>query len=1109
MTTTRPANNLPDEAQAWRRSVEQDVDKLMRQVGISLVNGKAIASAQKSISGSLRDTGLTQEEQEQAIRDARRTPAAPDNPSVTTDAYFDEYGYPRAAVFASSDAVIRDTLGQAMQVARHELLGRKNVAGLEWTVLTETIGDFVEMTVSGLPAGEEWAFAIRAVSTAGVAGENSAQIVVTLAKDTTPPPQPSRPTASSRLGQIMVNWDGLTSGGATQPADFSHADVMMATSLSGTGYKVGTIDTGGDTFYAPEQEYGVTVWFYLVAVDFAGNRSIASERADATAQPLVDTDVSDEVMDSITAIVTANVEENIGGSIIWSTLAPTPADGAGRSAGATWYRHNTTNSIIGMWEWDGTAWQPRNIDAGAIAAGAVTDAKIATGAVLEAKIADAAIATAKLKDSAVSEQKIANLAVGTAKIADAAIVNAKIGNLAVSSAKIADAAIVEAKIGDAAITTAKIGNAQVTDAKIVNLNAGKINAGYIDAARIDAGTITATKLAVSDFSNYASGSDFEDIKLVPWSNYGPGLTFYPSSGRSHSGTTSMAISGALTGSSRLQVPIATAEGEQWYIELWASRSATWNGTNSNSKLRVGDQNGSLIAAVGYAASDTNSGWTKRTGTFTVPAGVTALQMLLGNDATDGLMWLDDIIIRRMNGGELIVDGAITALKIAANQVDTNHLQANAVTANKIEAGAITTVKLAAGAVEADKIKANSISADKITLGNSTNMVDDPSFLAPLGQAWSASTGGNSAWSATVTSTYGRGIQCNPTTSDHRLGNSPNANARTPVVPGEKYQISAEVFTELSAGTPIIWLYFLDRNGAYVAGGPAVSHTGSGWASITAEATVPASADTMYFMCRVSGASSSTTGRAIFCNPRILRKANAELIVDGAVTADKISATAIDGKTITGALVRSSASGARTELNSNGIQVVNSSNQVLTRLGYGIPTGLSIRNPYTGSLIELADAAFGAVSVAYSNNLAYGPSGGEGAFNGFTRHSSDDCVLSLTAVAPAYIIQFGQTWSLAADPGAVAIPYVGIRRNGSGINAGGARFTARFSGQLQGFSTESFHRVGQTMGQIRLTTTPGSNYNFDMDFNMWTTRTPAGTLSMTLSDRFITATPLFQ
>lgn len=1108
MTTTRPANNLPDEAQAWRRSVEQDVDKLLRQAGISLVNGKAIASAQKSISGSLRDTGLTQEEQEKAIRDARRTPAAPENPSVTTDAYFDEYGYPRAAVFASSDAVIRDTLGEPMQVARHELLGRKNVAGLEWTVLTETIGDFVEMTVSGLPAGEEWAFAIRAVSTAGVAGENSAEIVVTLAKDTTPPPQPSRPITSSRLGQIMVNWDGLTSGGATQPADFSHADVMMATSLSGTGYKVGTIDTGGDTFYAPEQEYGVTVWFYLVAVDFAGNRSIASERADATAQPLVDTDVSDEVMDAITEIVTANVEENIGGTIIWSTLVPTPADGAGRGAGATWYRRDSANKIIGMWEWDGTVWQPRSIDAGAIAAGAITDAKIATGAVLEAKIADAAIATAKLKDSAVAEEKIANLAVGTAKIADAAIVNAKIGNLAVSSAKIADAAIVEAKIGDAAITTAKIGNAQVTDAKIVNLNAGKINAGYIDAARIDAGTITAQKLAIGDITNYASGSDFENAALVPWGIASP--LFRISNGDQQSGTQCLVVDpdSSVRVANWLPSNVEVKQGDQLYLELWARGVSGFNGTGSNSKLSVRGQSG-LVGALTYDSTSITGTWAKYSTTVTIPAGNTSVYFDLRADHTAGSLRIDNIVIRRMNGGELIVDGAITALKIAANQVDTNHLQANAVTANKIEAGAITTVKLAAGAVDADKIKANSISADKITLGNSTNMVDDPSFLAPLGQAWNASTGGSSAWSATVTSTYGRGIQCYPNASDHRLGNSPNANARTPVVPGEKYQISAEVFTELSAGTPIIWLYFLDRNGTYVSGGPAVSHTGSGWASITAEATVPSSADTMFFMCRVSGASSSTTGRAIFCNPRILRKANAELIVDGAVTADKISATAIDGKTITGALVRSASSGARTELNSNGIQVVNSSNQVLTRLGYGIPTGLSIRNPYTGSLIELADAAFGAVSVAYSNSLAYNPNGSEGAFNGFTRHSSDDCVLSLTAVAPAYIIQFGQTWSLAADSGAVAIPYVGIRRNGSGINAGGARFTARFSGQLQGFSTESFHRVGQTLGQIRLTTTPGSNYNFDMDFNMWTTRTPAGTLNMTLSDRFITATPLFQ
>lgn len=61
----------------------------------------------------------------------------------------------------------------------------------------------------------------------------------------------------------------------------------------------------------------------------------------------------------------------------------------------------------------------------------------------------------------------------------------------------------------------------------------------------------------------------------------------------------------------------------------------------------------------------------------------------------------------------IVANAVTADKIVANSISTSKIVANAVTSDKIVADAITANKIATNAVSADKIAANSISTSKI------------------------------------------------------------------------------------------------------------------------------------------------------------------------------------------------------------------------------------------------------------------------------------------------------------------------------------------------------------------------------------------------------------
>ena len=97
-----------------------------------------------------------------------------------------------------------------------------------------------------------------------------------------------------------------------------------------------------------------------------------------------------------------------------------------------------------------------------------------------------------------------------------------------------------------------------------------------------------------------------------------------------------------------------------------------------------------------------------------------------SSSTGGYMWIRNPSLRPMAQGELIVDGAVTAEKVAANAITANHLSVSSVTAAKVAAGAIAAEHLAAsaitvgkiqdGAVTGSKIAATTITGDKIVTG---------------------------------------------------------------------------------------------------------------------------------------------------------------------------------------------------------------------------------------------------------------------------------------------------------------------------------------------------------------------------------------------------------
>lgn len=277
------------------------------------------------------------------------------------------------------------------------------------------------------------------------------------------------------------------------------------------------------------------------------------------------------------------------------------------------------------------------------------------------------------------------------------------------------------------ITVTEMTTADLRSATLVEAwrqpNTTTINGGVIAT-----NSVYTKSLAVGDFFNYLDGGDFESTSpaLNNWT-LGAGASY--DTAQSHFGTRSLKIIGNGASTTRASyLPIATTAGTKYAVSFWVYRDASWNGNVGNSKLRVGDQVGAFVAAYDYAAANIPSAvWTRVTGTFTVPAGVSALNVTLANDATAGNVWIDDVELKRMQGGEVIVDGSLSASAFAANTAiitdlfigTGGSLQSTGynpgVTGFKLSRTGLT-IEGAGNTVSASVLKGGTVTATTLTIG---------------------------------------------------------------------------------------------------------------------------------------------------------------------------------------------------------------------------------------------------------------------------------------------------------------------------------------------------------------------------------------------------------
>ncbi len=233
-----------------------------------------------------------------------RVPKAPQNLSANSDAYINVNGYARGMVTARWDDVTLATDGTTMDITSYAVEYRVNKTGYEW----HSAGTTTEHTLSwsNLDCGVQILIRVRAVpSYSDQMGEWSSVFALTVAKDTTPPPVPSKPILSSELGVVSVNWDGKTADGGSMPIDWDR-NILGERLTNGSFKEIAAVSTGIGDYVITGLTAGTSHTYAFRAVDHAGNKSDWSAIATVTVASAVSPDevkqIQKDLADNQTAL---------------------------------------------------------------------------------------------------------------------------------------------------------------------------------------------------------------------------------------------------------------------------------------------------------------------------------------------------------------------------------------------------------------------------------------------------------------------------------------------------------------------------------------------------------------------------------------------------------------------------------------------------------------------------------------------------------------------------------------------------------------------------------------------------------------------------------------
>jgi hypothetical protein len=420
--------------------------------------------------------------------------------------------------------------------------------------------------------------------------------------------------------------------------------------------------------------------------------------------------------------------------------------------------------------------------------------------------------------------------------------------------------VVSAVIADGAITTPKmIANTIEGDRikagtlnadRIVadSIGAGQIAAGAVTTTELLAGAVTASKLLVTDFQNLMQDGGFESGD-GEWTWDG---AWSIATGNARNGTYHGQYSGTHAGTPWLSpsAPVEWKPGvDQGYVEVWYKTTADFVGTVRLGVYRYsGRGTGPIGQAITEVTGTATTTWTKLSANVPAPATGTFLMPYISVGGTNsvGTAYVDDLFFAKKATGSLIVDGTISA----------NHVAAGSITASRM------------------------VLADGSNMFTDGSLQDPTLFAAP---AIHLPTGGTDSYGGSVS----RGVWRLPTASTNYV-----ATILVPVRELDELRIVAQMRSETGTTTANYWLYSDAAKSVLIQGRTLIgSRTDiASMGTYSVNLTVPYNTRFLMFEIQTS-AGTHATGN-IVAGLGVFRRANASLIVDGAVIADKIGAGAV-------------------------------------------------------------------------------------------------------------------------------------------------------------------------------------------------------------------------
>lgn len=381
-----------------------------------------------------------------------------------------------------------------------------------------------------------------------------------------------------------------------------------------------------------------------------------------------------------------------------------------------------------LYRFDGTNWTT-----------AVPAADI-SGQLIATQIANNSIGSAKIVDNSIITSKLADAAVELGKLAANSVDSSKILANAITADKIVANAITADKINANAITADKIAANAVTTSKIV--------AGAVTADTIAANAIVASKLAITN-SDIFPDRGFRDLT---WHNL--------------NGLSNIFVDDA----SQPDQPLRILRFTPGAVDRFTSTVQADNGEVFSIRVRIfisGDAAGWWGSTIHFpglgwvnpaptstrADVDSNGYPVIDMASTTIPKGVwntytvnqvfsnivnqvKALNIRHRSGLTAGQVSMSWEVVRAASA-ELIVDGAITATKVAANAITADKIKAGAVTAAKIAVTELSSITANVGTLTAGVIR-NTSDSYRIDVTNGRTIVQTGSFMKVSGAPFGSS-----------------------------------------------------------------------------------------------------------------------------------------------------------------------------------------------------------------------------------------------------------------------------------------------------------------------------------------------------------------------------------